>query len=517
MIRLLLTTLVVTAVLILGAAAYLILAGSPGLLGEPFLLWAIVAIVVGVIVVGYLSEAFESNSTPFTHRYAAALVIYALAVPYAAAFITVILLPPPTAPQWLSDLAGYNPFLAGAALAIAFWLVLPIVTVHNRLAVAEGPNPSSYGELRSRLNLLASNLKTLGSRVSSMTPRERAAYENAAAEKRAIEYDLRETGLHWVRGTGYIDLWKRLHRAEEELIQAQCKAEVIGGALEDHLRLHGCAMANKDELLRDLRCAVPAIKSEMLPYFVDEPCAPGLDASAQASTLKHKYPRAVLKTVRRTINEYRDEQRSGVVQVRNRLLMTALVTQIVALLLLGLAVTARARAEAIEAAAAFFLVGAVLGLLYNRLRTALEAGSMVDEDYGLSTARLWATPLFCGLAAVGGVLLVAVVPNVVDLDTATSPGTETTATATPAPTADRLSEPTVRSLAQTPYPDPQTAAADQVPSLGEIFTLDGLKLIIAAIFAASPAYLFDRLGQSDKLLSNLRSTQPANRENILSP
>jgi hypothetical protein len=238
------------------------------------------------------------------------------------------------------------------------------------------------------------------------------------------------TGLQWVRGTGYIDLWKRLHRAEEELIQLQSNEEITKGALEDHLRLHGCTMESKDELKRDLRFAVSAINSNMAPYFTDEPDPAGSGAPYTP------YPRALKQAVRRTINEYRDEQRGGVVQVRNRLLITVIVTGVAALLTLGLAVTMKADPQAIGAASAYFLVGAVLGLLYHRLHVAMKANNIVDEDYGLSTARLWATPLFSGVAAVAGVFLVAVVPNIVELSPATGSPGEGTVTAPAVTTAD---------------------------------------------------------------------------------
>jgi hypothetical protein len=79
------------------------------------------------------------------------------------------------------------------------------------------------------------------------------------------------------------------------------------------------------------------------------------------------------------------------------------------------------------------------------------------------------------VAAVAGIFLVAVVPDIVN-----------------------FSEPTKKIL------DP--------PDLKNIFSLKpSPKFIVAAIFALSPVYLFDRLRQTDKLLSNLRSTQLANR------
>jgi hypothetical protein len=73
--------------------------------------------------------------------------------------------------------------------------------------------------------------------------------------------------------------------------------------------------------------------------------------------------------------------------------------------LLAIAIITGAQQSAIAAASAFYLVGATVGLL-NQLRGVSQSDTAV-EDYGLSIARLIAMPLFCGLAAIGGVVLTA--------------------------------------------------------------------------------------------------------------
>jgi hypothetical protein len=88
---------------------------------------------------------------------------------------------------------------------------------------------------------------------------------------------------------------------------------------------------------------------------------------------------------------------------------------------------------------------------------------------GVGRARLLATPLFSGLAAVAGVLLVGV-----------GLGAE------------------------------GTMANGGIPPLGEIFDYESINFVIAAIFGLSPAYLFDRIGSGNKLLDNLNSTKSAN-------
>ncbi len=121
------------------------------------------------------------------------------------------------------------------------------------------------------------------------------------------------------------------------------------------------------------------------------------------------------------------------------------------------------------------LVGGVIGLV-NQLRKDAETGSAV-EDYGLSTARLVYTPLFSGVAAVGGVLLTALLAvNVVQTGVANA------------------AQPTI----------------DQAAQLLRIFDLgqSPFGLIIAAIFGLTPNQLISRLKQqTDQVKEEIRSTQ----------
>jgi hypothetical protein len=122
-----------------------------------------------------------------------------------------------------------------------------------------------------------------------------------------------------------------------------------------------------------------------------------MDQQAQA--------RAILREVHCAINEYRDGCWNGIIVARNRLLITMMFTGLTAYTLLSIAILMGAQSCAIEAASAFFLVGAIIGLL-NQMRSASQHDTAV-EDYGLSIARLICAPLFSGLAAIGGVVLMA--------------------------------------------------------------------------------------------------------------
>src|SRR5204863_1179866 len=89
----------------------------------------------------------------------------------------------------------------------------------------------------------------------------------------------------------------------------------------------------------------------------------------------------------------------------NCLIATMAFTGITLYTLLWLGVIAPVTAQTIRAAAGLYLVGAVVGL-FNRLYADAKKEAEVN-DYGLSTARLITAPLLSGLAAVLGVMAVA--------------------------------------------------------------------------------------------------------------
>lgn len=403
-------------------------------------------------------EVIPPPEIPDGQRYVATLALSALAVPYVVGLITF------TAYGITVTVNGIllNAFLLGVILSLLLWLVLSWVTKRNRFAAADGANPGSYAELTRKLQYLQ------GKHVANSSRSVRALLDLCTKA-------LQSTGSQWLWGSGYINMWRMLHRVEEDLICTQATDCVIAGALVDRLRLQGSEIANRDELTRDLNRATITLRPSMAPYFADIPVTTRPDVDTVAVESESGCPRAVLWMVRQAINEYRDDQRNGVLQVRNRIFKTTMVVEVVALLLLGLAVAAGAPQPQLWAAGAFFLVGAIVGLLATRLRTDVEAASTTDEDYGLSTARLWATPLYSGMVAIGGVVFTAVTVTV----------------------------------AQDGLPD--LLAGDVAPLLTDVFEIGTLNLIVAAFFGLSPAYFFDRLRGADKLLDNLKSTKPANQ------
>ena len=217
--------------------------------------------------------------------------------------------------------------------------------------------------------------------------------------------------MRWLLATGYTNLWIRIHRAEEALLEIAPEEVLIREALFDDLRLQGSTIPNASELLRRIRLAAEDLGPDAARYIGRQQAGSGREKAASDND---STARAVLREVRRSVNDFRDDCREGIVRGRNRLYATVLFTGLATYGLLGLAVASDAGKSEVIAGTAFYLVGGIVGL-FKQLHSAAAADTITEEDYGLSLARLLQTPLFSGLAAVGGVvvtaLAVAVIPS----------------------------------------------------------------------------------------------------------
>src|ERR1019366_1030702 len=219
-----------------------------------------------------------------------------------------------------------------------------------------------------------------------------AAYEEALKQRAAIAEELADKlngeekrGLGWVLATGYISVWKRLHRAEEALIEVLPAQTVIAGALEDELRLIGSKIENRDDLLKKLRHAIVALDQyavDFLELSADESKALAPATAQDGKAQRETMARPILRMVRRAINEYRDDLYGGLVMNRNRTWGATIFTGLTAFMLLAIAMVMGASRTSIVAGATFFFVGATVGLL-GRLRNQMEEEGGVP-DYGLS-------------------------------------------------------------------------------------------------------------------------------------
>jgi len=208
--------------------------------------------------------------------------------------------------------------------------------------------------------------------------------------------------------------------------------------------------------------------------------------------------RAEVAELAATISDFRDEQRWGLVRVGSAFVDATMLTSLFTFLVLVLALTRAAPPEAIVAGAAFYLAGSLAGL-FKRVHAEAQ-GDAGAEDYNFTGARLWRTPVLSGLAALGGVMLIAMSPALI-------PPTTQGATAAPTQVGQTLAAQQL-----TPVPSAPARSSTAIPSLDEIFDLvhNPQFLVLAAVFGLTPGLLLGRLQQlGDQYKANLSSTETA--------
>ncbi|HEX9988622.1 MAG TPA: hypothetical protein VGE45_09115 [Chloroflexia bacterium] len=218
--------------------------------------------------------------------------------------------------------------------------------------------------------------------------------------------------LRLVQAYDYIMLWKWLHHAEESLMMVIPEDELSKAVRHDWNRINGSKIRNSSELLDTLGPMLPKSKQGV--------------GSASPIPKPDDSARLDVQRVREEVNRFRDSRRDYLAQARGNLAQLARLVWLLVyvLAILGTLTLTRAGAVAtigsdgvtnLRSVAAYFLVGATVGLL-TRLYAALTSDVTLEDDYGLTQARLLNAPLMSGLAAVGGVLVFALlnpvlVPN----------------------------------------------------------------------------------------------------------
>jgi hypothetical protein len=397
-------------------------------------------------------------------------------VPQFAAVLTIV--------TYLSGLAlptwfpGHDqpPAVLGPLVGLLAWIILGLI--YSGFATAANANRLSYGELLARVSGLGARLANC---VQLKT--DPCVFSEADAHRAWLEQELSSAGVRWVTATGYITAWQRVHRAEEILILVEDRSEVLATALRDALRLEGSTMDHATQLKNLLASAENYIRQHVLGAAV---LAPAPSAAPSAATgpvpvavATETEARATISEVRRAIDEYRDDTWSGIVRARNQLVRALVGAEVAAYLMLELAVVMHAPTYSVVAATAFFLIGALVGL-FNRLNIQSKTDTAV-EDYALSTTRMIVTPIFSGIAAVIGVVLVGMLYSA--------------------------------GLASVVQPKVGGGTTTAIPGLVDIFNLQNypIGLVVAAIFGLTPTLVFDRLNKlTEGYKNDIKGTEAAN-------
>ena len=468
-------------VLLAVAAAVLAILVIAGLQPDPRLVGLIAIVLLAGALVGLAQWAPESG-------YFALLMLTSPLAPgiagVTAVWLHIATAPgPPNAHDWNALVHPWS-VVIGIGAAIVVWVVGAYMVRH--LATAPYANPSAYAELQARMAEL----------------RRRAPTDPAdplRVEVEAIGDELADGGqaAKWVTADGYIGLWRRIHRVEEALIDSEPVPRLAAIAMDLKLRLDGSRISNRETLAEELRKARESIDADQ----VDQPA---VDRS-----------RPKLAYLRRSINEYRDDRWAGLVSSRNGLIKSVTFAAITGLVALGLAMVAGASREAMIATGAIYLVGALTALL-KRLSDEPRGGTVI-EDYGLWTARVVHAPLLGGVAALGGVFLLAMLASIPGADNIVSgvvpfesspPAAE--ASAAPAPSAD-AGEAVASAEPQTDGA-PSASVDTRYPAVSSIFSLVSYPfgIVLAAIFGLTPTLLLKRLqALSDKYAADLKGSESA--------
>lgn len=368
---------------------------------------------------GFPDAASNSHTAGFIltndNIYLTALVASSAAVPIVAAMITVAVYVAPFSTTWHTWIA----VPLGAIITVIVWLLFALPC--RRFASAIYANRCSYGSLINQLRDLRARLNVLdgrpqGNSGAPLSDTCKIALEEAHTWCADIECELKGKGLCWLLATGYINMWKLLHHAEEALIEIEPIEAVINKAVHDELCLQDSNIGNSEVLLDKLRIAVKKLSPSAMVYLTKqsrehEASSDPRSKGNQSRSDSEMEARATLREVRRTLNEYRDTLWEGLIRTRNRLMMIVVITGFLAYILLSLPIVNDVDPSYIVAATIFFLVGAIVGL-FNRLHQETQTNNAVN-DYGLSMARVIATPVLSGLAAVGSVLVIALLTGAI--------------------------------------------------------------------------------------------------------
>jgi hypothetical protein len=333
-------------------------------------------------------------------------------------------------------------FAIGTAIGVVLWLALSWTSLSN-LGDPRHARSGIFEEVSGRLITVQAQLGAL----EPGNAQERRAHAQAAAHVTRAWEELGETasegGLRWLLGSGYVGVWRHVHRTEEALLVFDDAPTLRALAIRDEARLSASKLENEGLYADELR--------ELLGT-AEERREPGHTAKVLAK-LQSERARwlPILTDVRNTLNRHRVELFNDLVHLRNLLFAATVATGVVIYTVLGLAVVYPVERSVMAAGMAFYLVGSVVGL-FSEVYTRSRRVRGVSDEIGLEFVRLLTIPQLSGIAGVLGVVIT------------------------------RLGG---------------TATASGTPTLQDVFSLADYPfgLVVAAIFGLTPGLLLARLRQ----------------------
>ena len=324
------------------------------------------------------------------------------------------------------------PYAVGLGLGAAAIAWGVAASIYSRRTLPATANAQSYRELVTRLDVAQVLIDDL-ERVEPVEADRSAldvggnmarhlALDEARRHIAAIRHALgiggpptaaRISNPSWTSGDAYLEVWLYLHRAEEALLKVRPLPEVLANVERDRLRLAGSPIASRDDLIALLDQSRVALSSVQAP-----PVSPPGPSSPQRSpdppappamrSLSYSEALETVSMVHRAINEFADDRRSSLLQLRNMLHTGGVLSALIAFALF-LAVSAIGQgndgyAAGPLTACILFGVGA-LGGTFLSLYNDMQRQTGTFDEINLLGARLTLTPVVAGLSAIGAVFV----------------------------------------------------------------------------------------------------------------
>lgn len=172
--------------------------------------------------------------------------------------------------SWIS--LSWLVIIAGFGITLVFWLLSALF--FRNFTSMESANPVSGSHLKNHFSALRAGfaaLQALNDNGKSL-PKERIysyriAHEQVKAYLEEIEGILDRKDMRWIAGTGYLQAWNLVHRAEEAMITLEPGEEVIREAIYDEMCLTGSSITARASALNKLELAVKNLSASATQYL----------------------------------------------------------------------------------------------------------------------------------------------------------------------------------------------------------------------------------------------------------
>lgn len=202
---------------------------------------------------------WRKRTGSFFDAFSAALIIVSPVAPLVAALLSVL-----AVQSGLPYPFGFL-FLAPLVNAVLAWVALAFVATGMGLTTAAGALRGTYGELVQNLDELENWSRLLPETGGRPGPFSVWSVATIRSQVREIHQDLARVGAEWFLGTGYLNLWRRVHWAQEALARLVPADVLPSFALAEIHRLQGSEIDGRDAELSQLRTALTLLGTSALP------------------------------------------------------------------------------------------------------------------------------------------------------------------------------------------------------------------------------------------------------------